>query len=79
MEIKINLVEVATELADKDLIVRYIGELTQYKFPNGLVIDEDETRYTKEAQVYFDQRYDYWWDYFFNINIDNQVKTLNLK
>ncbi len=79
MEIKINIDEVATELADKDLIVRYIGEETNSKFPNGLVIDEIEINYTEEAQKYFDQRYDYWWDYFFNINIDNQVKNLNLK
>ena len=79
MEIQINIEEVARNLADKDLRMSYFDEGGFARFPNGLVIDEDEDHYTEEAQRYFNRKYDIWWEYFFKASIDNQVKKLNLK
>ncbi len=67
MNITINILEVASELADKDLITSFGDEGGKYRFPNGIVrsVDEDDdmTEYTEEAQDFFNDRYDYWWDF----------------
>ena len=74
MNITINIIEVASELADKDLILSYGDEGGKNRFPNGIVKfidddDEDMTEYTDEAQEFFNRRYDYWWDFLYDQKI----------
>jgi hypothetical protein len=74
MNITINIIEVASELADRDLIISYGDEGGAYRFPNGIVKDieiEDciLEEYTDEAQEYFNRRYDYWWDFLYDHNV----------
>lgn len=73
MNIRINIIEVASELADKDLILSYGDEGGKNRFPNGIVrnidADEDMTEYTDEAQEFFNRRYDYWWDFLYDQNV----------
>lgn len=70
MNIKINIIEVASDLADRDLIYAFGTEADNWRFPNGIVRDvegeEDITEYTEEAQDFFNERYDYWWDYLYD-------------
>lgn len=71
MNITINIIEVATELAHKKLM-EYSNNLneTDYKFefPNGVEIeDEDEVRYTEEGQGVFDQLYDEYYDFLWSL------------
>ena len=69
MNIKINIIEVASDLADRDLITAFGDVGGKNRFPNGIVRDvegeEDITEYTEEAQDFFNERYDYWWDYLY--------------
>lgn len=67
MDIRINLLEVASELADKDLILAYGDEGGKHRFPEGLVTDD--SRYTEEAQEFFDRRYDYWYDFLWELKV----------
>ena len=68
MDIRVNIIEVATILADRDLIIHYGDVGGKNLFPNGIVIDlEDETSYTEEAQEFFDKRYDYWYDFLWDL------------
>lgn len=80
MNIKINIVELSSELADRDLILSYGDEGGKNRFPNGIVkfIDEyeDITEYTDEAQDFFNERYDYWWDYLYNIKINDDENRM---
>jgi hypothetical protein len=70
MDIRINIVEVASELADKDLISSYGDVGGRNMFPNGIVSDlEDGTSYTEEAQDYFNARYDFWWDFLYDLKV----------
>ena len=70
MNITVNILEVASELADKDLILSYGDEGAKYRFPNGILTDlEDGTSYTDEAQDFFNQRYDYWYDFLWDLKI----------
>jgi len=70
MNITVNILEVASELADKDLIISYGDEGAKYRFPNGLLTDlEDGTSYTDEAQDFFNDRYDYWYDFLWDLKI----------
>jgi len=74
MNITINILEVASELADKDLIFSYGDEGGKYRFPNGIVREVIEggyeiTEYTDEAQDFFNARYDYWWDFLYDQKI----------
>jgi hypothetical protein len=64
MDIKINLVEIASELANdrtfEELSSEYMGEVDRYK------IDSDVVEYTDYAQRVFNN----WYDYYYNfINI----------
>ena len=73
MDIKINILEVASELADKDLERSLFDEGGNNRFPNGLLIVGDEmTSYTDEAQDYFNERYDYWYDFLIQFNEENE-------
>lgn len=66
MNIKINITKVASDLADRDLITAFGTEADNWRFPNGIVEDQDGIDvYTEEAQDFFNQRYDYWWDYLY--------------
>ena len=63
---KINVVELASELANKKL-VEYSETLSEKEFtkifPQGLQVEtEDETRYTEEAQDLFNEYYDDFYD-----------------
>ena len=53
MNIKINIVELSSELADKD-IETHFGE-------NRWIESDDELIYTEEAQNLFDEYYDYYY------------------
>jgi hypothetical protein len=60
MNITINIVEAATELADNKLIQHYeeLGENRNFDFPNGIEIyDEYGVHYTEEGQKKFDEFY----------------------
>jgi len=71
MNITINILEIASELADRDLVSSYGDEGWEYRFPNGIIADlGDGTSYTEEAQDFFNERYDYWWDFLY----DNKVE-----
>ena len=73
MNITVNILEVASELADKDLILSYGDEGAKYRFPNGILTDlEDGTSYTDEAQDFFNQRYDYWWDFLYDQKVGDE-------
>ena len=70
MNITINIIEVASELADKDLITAFGGDGGKNRFPNGIVEDQDGIDvYTDEAQDMFNDRYDYWFDFLLDQNI----------
>lgn len=73
MNITINIIELASDLADRDLITAFGNEGSEYRFPNGIVVDidadEDMTEYTEEAQEFFNRRYDYWWDFLYDQKI----------
>jgi hypothetical protein len=72
MDIKINIVEAASELADRDLVISYGDGGGKNIFPNGILKDlEDEISYTEEAQDYFNERYDFWYDFLWNLKTEN--------
>jgi hypothetical protein len=78
MNITINIIEVASELADKDLITAFGGEGGKNSFPNGIVrgiVEEGHEiiEYTDEAQDFFNYRYDYWLEYWFEFLLDQNV------
>ena len=62
MSIKINQVELASDLAARELDKRFDSEPSE--FPNGIIEDPTEecTTYTEEAQHYYDKMYDLFWD-----------------
>lgn len=73
MNITINIIEVASELAEKDLITSFGGDGGKNMFPNGIVEDQDGIDvYTDEAQDFFNNRYDYWFDFLLNQNIEDE-------
>lgn len=73
MNITINIIEVASDLADTDLVSAFGNEGGKYRFPNGIVRnlkgDYDISEYTEEAQDFFNERYDYWWDFLYDQKI----------
>ncbi len=68
MDIKINLVEIASELANdrtfEELSSEYMGEVDIYKS------DSDVVEYTEYAQKVFDNWYDYYYDFINKYKID---------
>jgi hypothetical protein len=62
MNIKINIIEVASELAEKEMIKYFSDDLELYS-------DEDEycIVYTDEAQELFNQLYDKYFDLLYNL------------
>jgi hypothetical protein len=68
MDIKINLVEIASELANdrtfEELSSEYMGEVDIYK------PDSDVVEYTEYAQKVFDNWYDYYYDFINKYKID---------
>ncbi len=74
MNITINIIEVASRLADDDLMNMQNSALEKHPhdlpFPNGIVKEEDDVVvYTEEAQDMFNERYDYWFDFLLEQNI----------
>lgn len=61
MTIKINIIEVASELAANELIENW-----QYSIRIYDEIDETETIYTEEAQEIFDKLYDKYFNFLYN-------------
>jgi len=68
MDIKINLVEIASELANdrtfEELSSEYMCEVDIYKS------DSDVVEYTEYAQKVFDNWYDYYYDFINKYKID---------
>jgi hypothetical protein len=62
MTIKINIIEAASELAATEL-----NENWQYSIRIYEEIDETETIYTEEAQEIFDNLYDKYYDFLYNL------------
>jgi hypothetical protein len=59
MDIKINILEVASELAHKKLEEHFEFETKRiYEW-----VSDDESRYTEEAQDLFNEWYDYYYDF----------------
>ena len=58
---KINEVELATNLASRELRIRYTND-NGTEFPNGIIKDitAECTEYTEEAQEVFDRLYDFY-------------------
>lgn len=56
MQIKINIIEVASELAHKEVV-------TTMNERGGEVYDEEEESYTEEAQDLFNDFYDYYYEF----------------
>lgn len=71
MNITINILEVASELAQKEL--EKIEKLSERynlpnPFPNGIYVEtEDETSYTEEAQDIFNDLYDEYYDFLWDL------------
>lgn len=67
MNIKINITEVAIDLAYRDLITAFgdVGGKNRFTIVRDVEGEEDITEYTEEAQDFFNERYDYWWDYLY--------------
>lgn len=61
MNIKINIIEAASELADKELNEQYSEYFIIYEE------DEEETRYTEEAQDKFNELYDKYFNILYNM------------
>ena len=61
MTIKINIIEVASELAANELIENW-----QYSIRIYEEIDETETIYTEEAQEIFNTLYDKYFNFLYN-------------
>lgn len=75
MEIKINIVQTATELAHERLLENY----TDIQYNEEVVYEQDEddeeiTRYTEEAQKIFDSWYDYYYDKLEKLQINDSNK-----
>jgi len=62
MSIKINQVELSSDLAVRELNERF--ERQPHLFPNGVIKDPHAecTEYTEEAQDEFNKLYDDYWD-----------------
>lgn len=65
MDIKINIVEVASELAELELEENWGKTIKIYRED-----DETETRYTDEAQDVFNDLYDKYYDFIYSRKID---------
>jgi hypothetical protein len=61
MTIKINIIEVASELAANELIENWQYSIRIYK-----KLDETETIYTEEAQEIFNTLYDKYFNFLYN-------------
>ena len=68
MEVKVNVLELASELADVKL--QQFALLEGGMFPNGVYVEtEDEVSYTEEAQDKFNEYYDYYYDMILDCSI----------
>jgi hypothetical protein len=63
MNVTINILELASELADKDLETHF-GK-------NRWLESDDELRYTDEAQDLFDEYYDYYYQIIDELKLNN--------
>ena len=74
MNIKINITEVAIDLAYRDLITAFgdVGGKNRFTIVRDVEGEDDITEYTEEAQDFFNQRYDYWWDYLYDQKVGDE-------
>lgn len=61
MQIKINILEVASELAHKELEKLWLRDAV------GQMYDEEEESYTEEAQDLFNDLYDHYYNFLLNL------------
>ncbi len=66
MEIKINLLEAASELAHEIVCAKLEDDVNEI-YENAT---DTITVYSEQAQVLFDQWYDYYYDLLINLKID---------
>lgn len=65
MEITINVIELSSELAEEMVNVKFNYE------QNDIYVEEDEEiRYTEEAQEIFNE----WYDYYYDFLIERKIK-----
>jgi hypothetical protein len=69
MEVTINILELASELAD--VKIREVYNNNNSVFPKGILVDnpDGDTTYTDEAQLHFDLWYDHYYDLIFNLKV----------
>lgn len=60
MEKTFNILELASELAEKDLMKEFKGKIF-------VDVSEDEVRYTDEAQEYFNELYEEYTDFLIDL------------
>ena len=58
MEITINLIEVSSELAEEIVKIKF-----NYKENDIYVEEDEEIKYTEQAQEVFNEWYDYYYDF----------------
>jgi hypothetical protein len=62
MEVQINILELASALAERELLIQYHEmdqEQVRNKYPKGIYVEtEHDTYYTEEAQEVFNELYD---------------------
>lgn len=70
MDIKINILEVASELADRDLQI-------EFDFDESLIYHDDGEVciYTDEAQDMFNDLYDYYYDFLLSFADKTELKA----
>ena len=68
MNIKINILEVASELADRDLQI-------EFDFDESLIYHDNGETYTDEAQDMFNDLYDYYYDFLHQFADKTELKA----
>jgi hypothetical protein len=71
MNIQVNIVELASELAHEELIASF-----NVSYPNRSVYNHDETGYSSDAQDTFDALYDKYYDIISKVAIDNVINNM---
>lgn len=66
MDVRVNIIEVASALAEQDVVA-------EFPYPNEIYVENEDgdTHYTDEAQEFFNERYDIWWDFLWEFKSDD--------
>ena len=65
MEITINLIELSSELAEEMVKIKF-----NYKENDIYVEEDEEVKYTEQAQEIFNE----WYDYYYDFLIEREIK-----